>query len=149
MRPALRDLGYLAGQGVIEAERAFRRPEVRRELEQSAARRFERGVRQAGPAWRLEKQRRGLDNRPMRATGHAFQAIVHGSGPAASAVMFKPSKGGVRFGVTPGRSSLYYLQAHAKGYQRGGSHVKPRRVVVLDRLARERIARIVLKRVTP
>ncbi len=121
--------------------------EVRREFEQSSRRRFSRGLRQSGKAWRLAKQRRGLSSRPMQATGDAFAALTRHSGPKAGAVIFKPTQGGVEFGVARGRGSLYYLEVHAKGYDSSKGRVKPRRVVVLDKPARENVAEIVLRRV--
>jgi len=120
--------------------------EVRSQFEESSRRRFGRGLRQSGKAWRLEKQRRGLSSRPMQATGDAFAALTRHSGPKASAIIFKATNGGVEFGVARGRGSLYYLEAHAKGYSSSKGRVKPRRVVVLSKQARENIAVIVLSR---
>lgn len=125
-------------------ERVLRSRPVRRELEQAAERRFRRGIRAASRGWTTEKQRRGLDSRRFRATGAAFDAVTRGRGPAARAIIFEGARGGVRFGVRPGRSDLYYLQAHATGYQAGGRRMPKRRVVVIDKAARDGIARLLL-----
>lgn len=123
-------------------------PVVRRELEHSAARRFQRGIRQAKRTWRLEKRARGLRDRPLQATGDAFRALTAGTGPKANAVQFKRTYGGVVFGVKPGRSDLYYMQAHHRGYQSTHGRVAPRRAVVIDKQARENIAGFVLRKLT-
>lgn len=121
-------------------------PRVLLEFRASSARRFARGLRQAGRRWRLEKRRRGLIDRPMRASGDAHAALTRGSGPRARAVIFRATGDGVRFGVLPGRSELWYLQALARGYKTSHGRVTPRRVVVLDRVAKERVAHLVLER---
>lgn len=144
LKEAERRLGKLVvrDRGLLDTE------DVRRELEHSVARRFQRGLRQAKRAWRLEKRKRGLRDRPLQATGSAFRALTSGTGPAASGVQFKRVYGGVVFGVKPGRGDLYYMHVHSRGYETSGGRVAPRRAVVIDKQARENIAGFVLRRLT-
>lgn len=138
------DVGKLAFRA--RSRELLHNDDVRGALRASSARRFMRGLRQAGRQWRIVKRRRGLQDRPMRATGDAFIAITRGAGRKASAVEFTATTEGVRFGVKRGRSELNYVQVHARGYESSSGPVRPRRVVLVDRQAREGAARIVLER---
>lgn len=144
----LKEAEQQLGKLVVRDRNLLHHQEVRDEIETSTQRRFNRGVRRAGRAWRVEKARRGLSQEPMRATGQAFRALTTGTGPRASAVQFKRVYGGVVFGVKPGRSDLHYMQVHASGYSSRGGRVKPRRVVVVDKVANANIAAFVLERIT-
>lgn len=118
---------------------------TRKDLEAASARRFKRGLRRASSrAWTLEKARRGLDARVMRASGAAELALTKGQGEGAGALTFTAYNGELRWGVKRGRSSLFYLQVHAAGYSSKRGRVPARRVVVIDKTAREAISERVL-----
>jgi hypothetical protein len=120
--------------------------DIKAEFQQAAGRKFDKGLKQAGKAWRIQKRKRGLLDRPMQATGTARRAIVLGQGPAAGAVMFKANREGVEFGVAPGRGSLYYVGVLAKGVKTEKGVVR-RKVIAIDKTARENVATIVLQKV--
>jgi hypothetical protein len=118
---------------------------VRREFEEASQRRFKRGLPRAKRGWTIEKQRRGLDSRSMRATGAAEAALTRGAGPLGREVIFEANRGVVRFGVHRGRTGLYYLNALARGYPTTHGRVRPRRVVFIDKLVRENVTAYVLR----
>jgi hypothetical protein len=121
-------------------------PQIKAEFQDAAGRKFDKGIAQAGKEWRLRKRKAGLIDRPMQASGAAKQAITLGQGPGASAVIFKTNREGVEFGVKRGGGPLYYVPILAKGKKRNGKVIK-RRVVALDKTARENVATIILRRV--
>lgn len=139
------------GEQFGEMGRRARMPEpllrsqgVRSEFEQASHRRFRRGLRRAQRSWVLEKARTGRSTRTMVSTGAALIALTRHAGPAKNAVVFSAFNGEVRFGVRRGRSDLYYIQVHASGYKTTRGRGRARRVVLLDKTARENVATRVL-----
>lgn len=122
------------------ARPALTSPYTRRDFEQSSGRRFARGLRRDQQDWVVEKARRGLSTSTMEASGDAKEAIVHGKGRRAGDIEFTGNNVEVRFGVKRGRSGLYYLQVHDKGYRTSRGATPKRRVVLMDKKARERIS---------
>lgn len=122
------------GQRARAPEPALRSPGTLRDLQDSERRKFQRGRwPRVTPKWAAEKRRRGLDPRPMRATGLLESALTN----ATHGVRRQAFNRTLVWGIRPGRSDIYYAQALAKGV---GNPPKPRRMVVIDKVARERIA---------
>lgn len=133
------ELGRI-GDRARRPEPALRARQTREDLQDASRKRFRRGLRRASRAWILEKQRRGLSTRTMHATGAAMLALTNNSGPARGAVTFNAFNAELRWGVKRGRSDLFYIQVHAGGYTTKKGRQAPRRVVVIDKPARESIA---------
>lgn len=108
---------------------------VKDDILESERRRFARGTgwRKDTPKWVAEKRRSGLDTRVMRATGHLERALTTGADPA---ITFQAFNSTLRWGIRAGRSDLYYAAPLARGTTRH----PPRRMVVIDQVARVRIA---------
>lgn len=116
-------------------EPVLRSDSVKLDLLESEGRRFARttGWRKDNPKWLREKQRRGLDPRVMRATGHLERALTTG---ADAAITFQAYNSELRWGIRGGRTDLYYAAPLARGTTR---HPR-RRMVVIDQIARAHIA---------
>lgn len=121
------------GDRARRPEPALRSRETLRDLTGSEKRRFatNRGWRRLSPAWVEEKRRAGLDTRILRATGKLEQALTSGTG-----LTFRAYNGSLFWGIPRGRSDLYYAQVLAKGT----SSMPARRMVLIDKKARQRIA---------
>lgn len=142
------DVGDI-GNRARRPEPAFRAPGTREDLQRSSARRFRRGLRRAQRSWILEKRRTGRSTRTMHSTGAAMLALTRNTGPARSAIVFNAFNAELRWGVQRGRSDLYYIQVHASGYTTSRGRGRPaRRVVVVDKVAREAIAQRTVTYVT-
>lgn len=112
---------------------ALGHPNTQRDLQESERRKFARGGwARDTPRWVAEKRRRGLDTRTLRATGQLESALTN----ATHGVRATTRGPDLLWGIRPGRSDIYYAQALASG-MRGA---RPRRMVVIDAIARERIA---------
>jgi hypothetical protein len=112
---------------------ALRHPNTQQDLQESQRRKFARGGwRKATPRWIEQKRRAGLDTRTLRATGRLESALVNAT-HGVKATVVGPD---LRWGLHPGRSDIYYAQALATG----SAHMPPRRAVVIDPTARERIS---------
>lgn len=135
------------GKRARRPEPALRAQATRRDLQAAAGRRFRRGLRRDTPETILRKRRRGLSTRTLVATGAAEAAIVHNREPAASSVTFQAWDAELRWGLR-GRNALYYMVVHARGYTSGGRRVPARRVIVVDRPARESVAGRVVRYVS-
>jgi hypothetical protein len=114
-------------------EPALRANRTLQDLTASERRRFDsqRGWKRDTPAWIREKRRRGLDSRTLRATGRLERSLTSGAG-----LTFKAFNGTLSWGIPRGRSDLYYAQALAKGT----SSTPARRMVVIDKTAKDRIS---------
>lgn len=108
-------------------EPALRARDSLEDLTASEERRFQstRGWRRLTPGWVAEKRRRGLDPRILRATAKLYRALTSGRG-----LTFRAFAGTLYWGIPAGRSDLFYAQVQAK----------KRRMVVIDKTARDRIA---------
>jgi hypothetical protein len=123
----------LVGERARRPEPALRAPQTQLDLQMSERRKFARGRwRRDTPEWIKEKRRRGLDTRTLRATGRLESALTN----ATHGVKVTVFNGELRWGIHAGRSDIYYAQPLAKGH----GHTPPRRMVVIDRTAREDIA---------
>lgn len=112
---------------------ALRHHNTLQDLQESERRKFSRGGwRKDTPRWIAQKRRAGLDARTLRATGKLESALVNAT-HGVKATVLGPD---LRWGIHPGRSDIYYAQALAAGY----AHVPARPMVVIDKVARERIA---------
>ncbi len=138
------DLGE-EGTRARRPEAALRSSGMRREFEHAVGRRYSRRLTRNTTGWTIEKAKRGLDTRAMRATGDAEAALTRGTGPLASEVVFKADRSSISFGVRRGRSGLYYMNALARGYPTSHGRRRATRVVVIDKLLRENAATIVLR----
>lgn len=78
--------------------------------------------------WVARKRREGLSTRTMIASGRLSSALINGE---AGTVRFTVFNGILTWGLRTGRSDTYYAQVQAG---------RGRRVVVIDRVARKRIA---------
>lgn len=122
----------LVGQRARAPEPALRARQTLHDLTASEQRKFARGGwRRDTPGWIAEKRRRGLDTRTLRMTGRLERALESGAG-----LTFSAYNSTLTWGIPRGRSDLYYAQALAKGT----STHPARRMVVIDRIARDRIA---------
>lgn len=121
------------GERARRPEPALRGHQTLLDLQQSERRKFARGGwRRDTPAWIKEKRRRGLDTRTLRATGRLESSLAN----ATNGVKATVYNGVLTWGIRAGRSDIYYAQVLAKG-----SATRPaRRMVVIDRGARDRIA---------
>lgn len=121
------------GERARRPEPALRAPGTLHDLQLSQRRKFARGGwRRDTPEWIKEKRRRGLDPRTLRATGRLESALVNATHGVKATVF----NGGLTWGIRAGRSDIYYAQSLAKG-TRGSA---PRRMVVIDKTAKEHIA---------
>ena len=117
------------GDRARRPEPALRAPSTKLDLQKSELRRFTRyRFRPASPEWVARKRREGLSTRTMIATGRLSSALINAEG---GSVRFTVFNGVLTWGLRAGRSDTYYAQIQA---QRG------RRVVVIDRIARQNIA---------
>lgn len=116
-------------------EPVMRSDSVKADILAGERRRFERGTGWARdtPKWIAEKRRRGLDERTLRATGRLERALTTGADPA---ITFQAFNSELRWGIRGGRSDLYYAAPLA----RGTTEHRGRRMVVIDQVARSRIA---------
>lgn len=132
LQEAVRRIDVVGERG-RRPEPALRAQQTRRDLTASEQRRFasSRGWKRLTPGWVSEKRRRGLDPRILRATGRLERSLTSGTG-----ITFKAFNGTLTWGIPRGRSDLYYAQALAKGT----TSMPARRMVVIDRAARDRIA---------
>jgi hypothetical protein len=133
MREAVSRIDHV-GDRARRAEPALGARQTLRDLQASEERRFAtgRGWKRLTPRWAAEKRRRGLDPRILRATGRLYGALTHGG----AGVTFHAYRNELRWGITPGRGDLHYAQPLAKGAGR----LPKRRMVVIDREARDRIS---------
>lgn len=122
------------GDRARRPERALRHANTLQDLKESERRRFARrqGWKKLTPAWVAEKRRRGLSTRILVATGKLESSLTQ----ARNGVRMTVFNGELRWGITRGRSTLYYAQALA----RGRPSMPARRMVVIDKPAREAIA---------
>lgn len=112
---------------------ALRHPNTQRDLQLSERRKFARGGwRRDTPRWIDQKRRAGLDTRTLRANGLLESALVN----ATHGVRARVVGPDLLWGLTAGRSDIYYAQALAAG----SSSMKPRPMVVIDPIARDAIA---------
>ncbi len=122
------------GDRARRPEPALRAPGTLLDLQLGERRKFAKGGwRKITPRWAQQKRRAGLDPRTMRATGQLESALTN----ATHGVRRTVFNATLTWGITLGRSDLYYAQALAKGV---GSPPKKRRAVVIDKPARESIA---------
>lgn len=119
------------GDRARQPERALRAPETLLDIQLGQRRHFARArFRKVTPRWAAEKRRRGLDRRPLRATGLLESTLVNANrGDGARFDVFNAE---LRWGIRRGRSNVYYAQALAKD--------RRRRPVVIDKTARQSIA---------
>jgi hypothetical protein len=121
------------GDRARRPEPALRDDATLLDLQQGERRKFARGGwRRITPAWAREKRRRGLDPRTLRATGRLESALTNATHGVRATVWNSE----LRWGIRAGRSDIYYAQPLATG-ARG---MPPRRMVLIDRTARESIA---------
>jgi hypothetical protein len=132
LQEAVRRVDVVGDRG-RRPEPALRAHQTLQDLTASERRRFDsqRGWKRLTPDWVREKRRRGLDPRILRATGRLERSLTSGAG-----ITFKAFNGTLSWGIPRGRSDLYYAQALAKGT----SSTPARRMVVIDRTAKDRIA---------
>lgn len=123
------------GQRGRRPEPALRASATLLDLQQSERRKFQRGGwRRASPAWIREKRRRGLDARTLRATGRLESALINATHGVKATVF----NGQLTWGIRAGQSDLYYAQALSKGWTSSSGRVPPRRMVVIDKTAKDR-----------
>lgn len=131
LKEAQLDVGEL-GDRARRPEPVLRADQTQLDLQQSERRKFARGGwRRDTPAWIREKRRRGLDPRTLRATGRLESALTN----ATHGVKVTVWNSALKWGILAGRSSIYYAQALAKG----SSSMPARRMVVIDRTAKDSI----------
>jgi hypothetical protein len=121
------------GERARRPEPALHSPHTFFDLRESEKRKFARGGwRRDKPEWVAEKRRRNLDTRTLRATGKLERTLT----TEAGSLTFSAYNGVLTWGIPRGLSELYYAQALAKG----AGKTPARRMVVIDRVAREGIA---------
>lgn len=121
------------GDRARRPEPALKAPATLLDLQSSEHRKFARGGwRRDTPGWIREKRRRGLDPRTLRATGRLESALTNATHGVKATVWNST----LTWGIRAGRSDIYYAQVLAKGRGR----MPARRMVVIDRTARDRIA---------
>ncbi|HEY3021808.1 MAG TPA: hypothetical protein VGJ32_16535 [Solirubrobacteraceae bacterium] len=121
------------GDRARRPEPALRAPGTLEDLQRSERRKFARGGwRKASPEWVDRKRRAGLDTRTLRATGRLESALTNAT-HGVRATVFNAE---LKWGIRAGRSEIYYAQPLAAG----ASGMPPRRMVVIDKIARGNVA---------
>jgi hypothetical protein len=117
------------GMRARRPEPALRSPGTRLDLQESERRRFT-GYRfkPATKEWVARKRREGLDTRTMHASNKLSSALENAESGSVRFTVFNAT---LTWGLRQGRSDTYYAQVQA---------LRGRRAVVIDRIARARIA---------
>jgi hypothetical protein len=117
------------GERARRPEPALRSAETRRDLQESARRRFTvYRFKRDSPAWVRRKRREGLDTRTMHASNRLSSALENAEMGAVRLTVFNST---LTWGLRQGATATYYAQIQAR---------RGRRSVTIDRFARREIA---------